>query len=125
LRRVVELGQRRLVAHDRAVRLDGDPSSIAVLGHSGATGENSDPQQPGVEVRANSWATGSNTYEAALKASCGAVRQCTYDGGASGNIIDERSYYSDDVNHLSIKGHAKEAAVAWAAMRRTRIVPKH
>lgn len=38
----------------------GYPSSIAVLGHSGATGENSDPTQPGVEVRANSWATGTN-----------------------------------------------------------------
>src|SRR4051812_5374581 len=36
------------------------PSSIAVLGHSGATGENSDPGRPGVEVRANSWATGTN-----------------------------------------------------------------
>jgi len=38
----------------------GYPSSIAVLGHSGATGESSDPRQPGVEVRANSWATGTN-----------------------------------------------------------------
>ena len=38
----------------------GYPSSIAVLGHSGATGENSDPSKPGVEVRANSWATGTN-----------------------------------------------------------------
>jgi hypothetical protein len=38
----------------------GYPSSIAVLGHSGATGENSDPNRPGDEVRANSWATGSN-----------------------------------------------------------------
>jgi hypothetical protein len=31
-----------------------------VLGHSGATGENSDPSKPRVEVRANSWATGTN-----------------------------------------------------------------
>src|SRR3954454_11786639 len=38
----------------------GYPNSIAVLGHSGSTGENSDPDQPGVEVRENSWATGSN-----------------------------------------------------------------
>ena len=36
------------------------PNSIVVLGHSGATGENSDPNRPGVEVRANSWATGTN-----------------------------------------------------------------
>ena len=38
----------------------GYPNSIAVLAHSGATGENSDPRRPGVEVRANSWATGTN-----------------------------------------------------------------
>ena len=36
------------------------PDAIAVIGHSGSTGENSDPKQPGVEVRENSWATGSN-----------------------------------------------------------------
>jgi hypothetical protein len=38
----------------------GYPSSMAVLGHSGATGEGSDPDRPGEEVRANSWATGTN-----------------------------------------------------------------
>jgi hypothetical protein len=36
------------------------PRSIVVLGHSGATGENSDPSRPGAEVRENSWATGTN-----------------------------------------------------------------
>ena len=36
------------------------PNSIVVLGHSGATGESSDPKRPHVEVRANSWATGTN-----------------------------------------------------------------
>ena len=36
------------------------PNSIAVLGHSGATGYNSDPARPRVDVRANSWATGTN-----------------------------------------------------------------
>ena len=38
----------------------GYPNSITVLGHSGSTGESSDPDQPGVEVRENSWATGTN-----------------------------------------------------------------
>jgi hypothetical protein len=37
----------------------GYPDSIAVLGHSGATGEGSGGD-PGVEVRENSWATGTN-----------------------------------------------------------------
>jgi hypothetical protein len=38
----------------------GLPRSVVVLGHSGATGENSDPSRPGAEVRENSWATGTN-----------------------------------------------------------------
>jgi hypothetical protein len=36
------------------------PNSIAVIGHSGATGYNSDPHRPGVDATENSWATGSN-----------------------------------------------------------------
>ncbi len=36
------------------------PGGIVVIGHSGATGWNSDPANPGVDVKANSWATGSN-----------------------------------------------------------------
>ena len=38
----------------------GYPDSITVLGHSGSTGENSDPDRPGIEVRENSWVTGTN-----------------------------------------------------------------
>ncbi len=38
----------------------GWPDAIVVLGHSGSTGESSDPNQPGVEVRENSWVTGTN-----------------------------------------------------------------
>ena len=36
------------------------PVGVAVIGHSGATGYDSDPTQPGQDVGANSWATGSN-----------------------------------------------------------------
>jgi hypothetical protein len=248
---------------------DGYPNSIAVLGHSGSTGENSDPDQPGVEVRENSWATGTNpkvnslylrilehnpaieghatgyseggasiaevalqadrlledspnadliviqvmdndmicpveraalsdfrtqltatlqklgrgapnssqfvvsqfgsvptglktltrdderasqggtgpcdpltrtgtvvplkvvrlekaihAYENVLEAACDKVRQCTYDGGAFGRVVDRREYVSSDLNHFSVEGHAKAAAVAWAAMRRTHVVPR-
>jgi hypothetical protein len=38
-----------------------EPVGVAVIGHSGATGYNSDPDQPGVDVQANSWATGTNS----------------------------------------------------------------
>ena len=246
----------------------GYPNSIVVLAHSGATGENSDPSRPGVEVRANSWATGTNPavnsvylrilaknpgikghnvnlahgsatvhdlvrmaqravalepkaeliliqimdadivcpakasdytafrstfgsalkvlaqgvpessffvvsqfgspttewktlspaerkrfggtgpcafldpagrlvpkelarlegvvhgYEAQLEAACKRFSQCRYDGGAFGRIVNKREYASSDVNHWSIKGHAKAAAVAWAAMKRAGLVPR-
>jgi len=36
------------------------PVGVAVLGHSGATGFNSDPDHPGEDAEANSWATGTN-----------------------------------------------------------------
>jgi lysophospholipase L1-like esterase len=36
------------------------PNSIVVLGHSGTTGANSDPDQQGSDARQNSWATGEN-----------------------------------------------------------------
>jgi hypothetical protein len=248
--------------------IHGYPNSIAVLGHSGSTGENSDPDRPGIEVRENSWATGTNpevnsvyrrilernpaieghnlgyseagagidqvaaqadrlvandpdtdliliqvmdndltcpldraalsdfrtkltatlkklahgapgssqfvvsqfgsvptyarsltrderasqggtgpcdfmtptgdiapqkvrrienaihAYEGALEAACDAVRSCAYDDGAFGRIVDRREYVSDDLNHYSVEGHAKAAAVAWAAMRRTRVLPR-
>jgi len=246
----------------------GYPNSIAVLGHSGATGENSDPKRPGVEVRENSWATGTNpkvdsvylrilarnpairghndnyaeagadiqalsaqadrllernpkpeliliqtidadvtcpldppalsayrgkltttleklergtpdsrefvasqfgnprtdariltrkerasqggtgpcdfmtpsggvapkklvrleraihAYEAAVRTACGAVRQCMYGGHALARTIDKRAYYSNDLNHFSIRGHARVAAVVWSALQRTGIVPR-
>ena len=245
----------------------GYPNSIAVLAHSGATGENSDPRRPGVEVRGNSWATGTNPavnsvylrilaknpgieghnvnlahgsatvhiscarlsgpsqstearansdpdhgrdmvcpakgsdyaafrstfisalkvlakarpksrffvvsqfgspttewktlsqaerrsfggtgpcafldpagrlvpkelarlegivhgYEAQLEAACKRFSQCRYDGGAFGRIVNKREYASSDVNHWSVKGHAKAAAVAWAAMKRAGLVPR-
>lgn len=243
------------------------PNSIAVLAHSGATGENSDPRRPGVEVRANSWATGTNPavnsvylrilarnpaikghnvnlahgsatvqdllvmarevvsleakpdlvliqimdadmvcpaterdyaafratfisalkvlsrgapqsrafvvsqfgspsnwrmlspaerrsvggtgpcdfldpsgrlvptklarleriihgYEAQLRAACARVPPCRYDGGAFGRIVDKREYFSSDLNHFSVQGHAKAAAVAWAALKRVGIIPR-
>jgi hypothetical protein len=37
-----------------------EPVGLAVIGHSGATGYNSDPQHPFIDVRSNSWATGTN-----------------------------------------------------------------
>jgi hypothetical protein len=47
-------------ATSAAAATPGYPSSMAVLGHSNATGEDSDPAQPHAVIRANSWATGTN-----------------------------------------------------------------
>lgn len=64
-------------------------------------------------------------YEAALKAQCTKVAQCRYDGGAFGAIVDRREYSAPlDPNHFSVKGHAKAAAVAWAAMVRAGLLPR-
>jgi GDSL-like Lipase/Acylhydrolase family len=248
-------------------RTRGYPSSIAVLGHSGATGEDSDPAQPHVEIRTNSWATGTNPrvnsvyqrilaknpavrghnvnlahagatvddllgqaqqavalrprpdlvlvqimdndmvcpaargdyasfrarlvealrtlagglpgahvflvsqfgmpmtewptftlgqrkafggtgpcdylnragkvvpsrlrrltriirgYEAQLQAGCARVPRCRYDDGAFARQIHRRGYVSEDLNHFSVAGHAKAAAVAWAALRHAGLVP--
>ena len=37
------------------------PVGIIAIGHSGLTGESSDPDRPGEDARQNSWATGTNT----------------------------------------------------------------
>lgn len=65
-----------------------------------------------------------HAYERALEAAYKMFRQSTYDGGAFGRIVDRREYLSSDLNHLSIEGHAKAAAVVWAAMRRTGVLPR-
>ena len=63
-------------------------------------------------------------YEAALAAACKRVAICRYDGGAFGRIVDRAEYIANDGNHFSIKGHAKAASVAWAAMKRTGVIPR-
>ena len=62
-------------------------------------------------------------YEAALAAACKRFSSCRYDGGAFGRVVDRPEYISNDLNHFSIKGHAKAAAVAWAAMKRIGVIP--
>jgi hypothetical protein len=62
-------------------------------------------------------------YEAQLEAGCRRFDQCRYDGGAFGRVVDQSRYISSDGNHLSVQGHAKAAAVAWAGITRADIVP--
>ena len=62
-------------------------------------------------------------YEAQLAAACKAFSKCRYDGGAFGRVVDRRAYLSSDLNHFSIRGHAKAAAVAWRALKRANLIP--
>jgi hypothetical protein len=52
-------------------------------------------------------------YEAQLEAGCERFRHCRYDGGAFGRVVDRPEYITPDLNHFSVQGHAKAAAVAW------------
>jgi hypothetical protein len=64
-----------------------------------------------------------HAYEAQVGAACMRFRRCRYDEGAFGRIVDKPQYVASDLNHFSIEGHAKAAAVAWAAMKRASVVP--
>ena len=63
-------------------------------------------------------------YESAVRKACARVRQCTYGGHALARTINKRAYYSNDLNHFSIRGHARVAAVVWSTMLRAHVVPK-
>jgi len=64
-----------------------------------------------------------DAYDGALATACATVPQCAYDHGAFGNIIDRRSDYSSDLNHPSIAGQAREAAIAWTALHHLHVLP--
>ena len=62
-------------------------------------------------------------YEAQVKAACAKVPHCSFDAPLYARQVHRRKYVSEDLNHLSIAGHAWAARVAWAAMRHTGVVP--
>ncbi len=62
-------------------------------------------------------------FEAQLASGCKRVAGCRYDNGAFGRVVVRHAYLSSDLGHPSVKGHAKAAAVAWAAMQRAGIIP--
>jgi len=62
-------------------------------------------------------------YEAQVKAGCATVPRCFFDAPLYARQVHRRRYVSEDLNHLSVAGHAWAARVAWAAMRHTRVMP--
>ena len=65
-----------------------------------------------------------HAYEAALEVACKRVPRCTYDQGDFGRIADRHANLSDDLNHFNVAGHAELAAVAWATLQRTGVLPR-
>jgi hypothetical protein len=62
-------------------------------------------------------------YEAQVVRACRRVPGCTDDGGAFARQVDRREDISPDLAHLTVRGQARAAAVAWAAMRRRGVLP--
>jgi hypothetical protein len=62
-------------------------------------------------------------YEAQVKAACAQVPHCAFDGPIYARQVHRRKYVSEDLNHLSVPGHAWAARVAWRALRHTGVVP--
>ena len=75
------------------------PNSIVVLGHSGATGYDSDPKAPETDARQNSWATGDNPEVASiylrLLALNPAVRGHNTNLAVAGTGVDELAGQAD------------------------------
>jgi plastocyanin len=77
------------------------PSSIVVIGHSGATGYDSDPQAPGTDNEANSWATGTNPDVASVY-----LRVLARNPSVAGNV---QNFAIDGSAILSLTEQARQA----------------
>jgi hypothetical protein len=118
-------------------RAPGYPSSLAALGHSGSTTfspaqrrafggtgpcDYLHPAGKFVAGRLRRLTRIISGYEAQLRAGGARVPRCRYDDGAFARQVHRRRYVSEDLNHFSIAGHAKAAAVAWSALRHAGLV---
>jgi GDSL-like Lipase/Acylhydrolase len=99
------------------------PEERAMIGGSGPC-DFLDPAGQLVQTKLDRLEKDIHAYEAQLRIGCARVRQCRYDGGALGRIVDKREYWNDGLDHYSIEGHAEAAAVAWAAMQSVGIIPR-
>lgn len=62
-------------------------------------------------------------YERVQAQVCDAHARCDHDHGAFSEAIERPGDYTDDLNHLSIQGHARAAELAWRALQRDGLVP--
>jgi lysophospholipase L1-like esterase len=92
---------------DAALPSEASGRSIVVIGHSGATGYDSDPSQPGVDVRKNSWATGTAPAVKSVY-----QRMLAVDPGLEGNAQNFAIDGSDVVSLVEQARHAVEVTPA-------------
>lgn len=62
-------------------------------------------------------------YEQQVAMVCEAQRNCEHDHGAFSDAVERRGDFSDDLNHLSITGHARVAELAWEALIDVDLIP--
>jgi len=62
-------------------------------------------------------------YEHIQAKVCDVHRNCAHDHGAFSNAVERPGDYTDDLNHLSIQGHARAATLAWRALQDDGLVP--
>ncbi|MDP9221948.1 MAG: hypothetical protein M3P23_15625 [Actinomycetota bacterium] len=64
-----------------------------------------------------------HAIEAAIGTACVQFEMCRYDNGAFGRVVEANEDIAPDFTHLTVKGQAKAAAVAWAALQHAGLIP--
>ena len=62
-------------------------------------------------------------YERVQAEVCDKHENCHHDGGAFSEVVDHPGDFTDDLNHLSIQGHARAAEAAWQALQDAGLIP--
>lgn len=63
-------------------------------------------------------------YEQQMAEVCDARDTCAHDHGAFSEAVDRPGDYTDDLDHLSLQGHARAAQLAWRALQEDGLVPR-
>lgn len=62
-------------------------------------------------------------YEQQVFEVCDRYETCSHDGGAFSRVVERPGAFGEDLNHLSLQGHARAAAVARKAMQEAGLLP--
>lgn len=64
-----------------------------------------------------------HSFEQAVRDACAQFPLCRFDGDIFGNVVEANEDIPLDFVHLTVKGQAKAAAAAWAALQHAGLVP--